>query len=179
AIPPNQVHEVAHEQAINIGNTTVKSWHTPGHAVHHIAWQLDQHLFAGDVAGIRIENGMVVPPCPPPDIHVEDWQHSLKVIRDLTLTDMYLTHFGKVTDIDPHLKALEENLLTWARWVKPHFEAGKKPVEVVSAFQQFVREELIKNNVPQHLLGQYESANPAFMSVAGLMRYWKKKLQTT
>jgi hypothetical protein len=29
--------------------------------------------------------------------------------------------------------------------------------------------------VPESDMARYEAANPAFMSVAGLLRYWKKK----
>ena len=99
-------------------------WHTPGHAVHHIAWQIGDKLISGDVAGVRINLGFIVHPCPPTDINIEDWINSIKLIRKLNLSEIYLTHFGKITDIEYHLNRLENILLDWANWIKPHFEAN-------------------------------------------------------
>ncbi|MEL6822087.1 MAG: MBL fold metallo-hydrolase [Calditrichota bacterium] len=72
--------------AINIGDKRFIAHHTPGHAVHHIAWQCDDLLFAGDVAGVKIGSGPVVPPCPPPDINIEDWKTSIQRILKMDIS---------------------------------------------------------------------------------------------
>lgn len=174
-IPEDKLIKVEHGEAIQIGDTKVISHHTPGHAVHHIAWQIDEQLFCGDVAGVKIGDGIVVPPCPPPDINVEDWQESIKKIKAIAPKEIYLTHFGKVTDILPHLDALEKRLLAWANWMKPHFEAQNKPEDITPLFQEYVKQELLAAGIDQEGLAQYEGANPSWMSVAGLLRYWRKK----
>ena len=92
-------------EAFAIGERTFRAHHTPGHAVHHIAWQLDDQLFAGDVAGVRSGLGPVVPPCPPPDINVEDWQASIRKILALDLKEVHLTHYGTVREIEANLQA--------------------------------------------------------------------------
>lgn len=174
-IPADQITEVAHEAAFTIGDQIFKAWHTPGHAVHHIAWQLGENLFTGDVAGVAIAGGIVVPPCPPPDINIEDWHASTQLLRSLTVQRFYLTHFGPVEDLGPHLDQLDERLDRWANWMKPHFEAGNAVAEITPAFQQMVEQELIEGGIDAKGLAQYEAANPSWMSVAGLLRYWKKK----
>ena len=174
-IPVEQLHTVDDEVEITIGNITFKSWHTPGHAVHHIAWQVGDIVITGDVAGCRINNGPVIPPCPPPDINIEDWKNSIDKILTLQPTKMYLTHFGIVTDIEPHMQELKNRLDSWANWIKPHWEAGKKPQEVVADFSKFVRDDLISTGTSEEDAMAYETANPSWMSVAGLMRYWKKR----
>jgi len=148
-------------QSITIGDTEFISHHTPGHATHHIAWQVGKHLFAGDVAGVRINKGMVVPPCPPPDIHLEDWITSINLIRNLDIEHLYLTHFGKVEKIADHLDQLEFCLKTAIQ-------------EIIPQFQAYVANQLISYGIPEDGVKQYEAANPSWMSVAGLMRYWKK-----
>lgn len=178
-----QMHPIPEEQVVicedqteyTIGNTVIKGWHTPGHAVHHIAWQMGGKLFAGDVAGCKINDGIVVPPCPPPDINIEDWQASIKLIKGLELEEMYLTHFGKITDIHSHLDELENRLLGWANWMKPHFEQKTEVKDILPLFIEYAAQELRDNGVDEVGIKQYEAANPAWMSVAGLMRYWKKK----
>ncbi len=175
-IAESQLQVVEHGETFSIGEVTLRGWHTPGHAVHHIAWQIGDALICGDVAGVRIGNGIVVPPCPPPDINIEDWQESLRLIRGLQVRKLYLTHYGVFTDVDAHLSDLEKRLLDYADWMLPYFEAHRSPQEVTPLFQQYVREALLKSGVKEEAqLVLYENANPSWMSVRGLLRYWEKK----
>jgi glyoxylase-like metal-dependent hydrolase (beta-lactamase superfamily II) len=174
-----QIHSPENGEGILIGDKLFVAWHTPGHAVHHIAWQVDDVLFAGDVAGVRIKNGIVVPPCPPPDINIEDWQASINLMRKLPLSKLLLTHFGEVEEVQNHLDLLEKILLDWANWILPYYETGQKVEAIVPLFEQYVAKTLIENGVLADDIPKYQSANPAFMSVAGLMRYWHKKKSLT
>jgi glyoxylase-like metal-dependent hydrolase (beta-lactamase superfamily II) len=174
-IPEAQIHTPAHGETLTIGEKTFTAWHTPGHAVHHIAWQLDDVLFTGDVAGVKIQTGVVMPPCPPPDINIEDWQASIALMKSLTIKELVLTHFGSITSVNEHLDALEAELLAWANWMKPHHESQTPQEIIIPLFQNFVANRLAANGIATADIPKYEKANPAFMSVAGLMRYWKKR----
>ncbi len=175
-IPSQQLKTVAHEEILTIGDVTLKALHTPGHAVHHIAWKIGNEIITGDVGGVKINDGVVVPPCPPPDINVEDWQNSIRILRDENATALYLTHFGRVSDIYAHLTQLEAQLLDWANWMKPYYEAQTDPATVTTKFQAYVKTQLINSGIQSELeLEKYEKANPSWMSVSGLMRYWKKR----
>ncbi|MEM1137921.1 MAG: MBL fold metallo-hydrolase [Bacteroidota bacterium] len=174
SIPENKLHAVVDNTKLEIGGKQFIAHYTPGHAIHHIAWQLDNVLFTGDVAGVKIGNSIVVPPCPPPDIHIEDWQHSISKIRAMKVDTLYLTHFGLVTDKLKHLAQLEEMLLSWAFWIKPYFEREEHIQDVIPKFQDFVKDQLSSFGLDEIGIKKYEAANPSFMSVAGLMRYWKK-----
>ncbi len=176
-IPENQLQSPEHGEKIKIGGVTFSAWHTPGHAVHHIAWQVEDALFTGDVAGVKISDCIVEPPCPPPDINLEDWRASIQLIRSLKLNALYLTHFGKVENITSHLDELEHRLADWAEWIKPRWEQGEQPEQVVPEFQEYVAQQLKAEGASEELIQQYEAANPSWMSVAGLMRYWKKKTE--
>lgn len=160
-----------------LGANIFKATYSPGHAKHHVAWQLNNVLFTGDVAGICIKNGPVVPPCPPPDIHIEDWIESIqKIINIKEIDTYYLTHGGKVQNCVTHMKKLQNMLKAYANFMLPYYKADAKVHEVVQPFNNFVKELLLKNGATQNDLNTYESANPSFMAVAGLLRYWKKKL---
>lgn len=175
-IPAEQLVVTEHGKGYQASGQLFTAWHTPGHAIHHVAWQLGDVLFTGDVAGVKIGAGIVVPPCPPPDIQIEDWRHSIMLIRELPLKRLYLTHYGAIDEIGEHLDALEKRLGEWADWMRPYYEKGIQAAEVAPLFQEYVNAELRENGIEGEQLEQYESANPAFMSVAGLMRYWHKKL---
>lgn len=185
-IPEAQLHAPIHGETIAACGLHFTAWYTPGHAVHHIAWMLEDPMsavhhpsstviFTGDVAGVKIGDGIVAPPCPPPDINVEDWQASIQLLRELPVETLYLTHFGKISDKNAHLDALEQRLLDWAAWMKPYYMKQKPAAEIIPLFQEYIQAELAAAGIDEAGRKRYEAANPSFMSVAGLLRYWKKK----
>ncbi len=178
-IPQELLQTVEDQEVIKIGALEFKAWHTPGHAIHHIAWQLEDQLFAGDVAGVSIQKGFVVPPCPPPDINIEQWMDSIALIREMNPAKIYLTHFGLVEDNEIHLKGLEEQLVNWSEWIKPHWEAKAAVEEVIPKFQAYVAGQLAAVGIDEAGIQKYEAANPSWMSVSGLMRYWRKKAEAS
>ena len=176
-IPTEQLKTVEHGEKIPFGNSDIQAWYTAGHAVHHIAWQWADSLFAGDVAGVRIgETGVPMPPCPPPDIDVEAWDESIELMKNLSIKALYLTHYGIVTEVEKHLNSLSKMLHRWADWIRPHYEAGTPQAVIVPQFQAFIADLLAQHGIVGEQAAQYEGANPSYMSVAGLMRYWKLRL---
>ena len=175
-IPESQLQTVSHGEVLALGDLNITAWHTPGHAIHHTAWQLGEALFTGDVAGVKIKNGPVEPPCPPPDINLEDWKSSLALIRKINPARLYLTHFGVINQVEEHLDELEHYLDAWANWMLPKYQAQESPENITPMFQEFVKEQFKAARIDMDLLAIYEVANPSWMSVAGLLRYWHKKL---
>ena len=117
-----------------------------------------------------------MPPCPPPDIDIELWIKSLDLIRGLVLDSLQLTHFGTVNDIPSHLDQLQDQLISWSQWIKPYWEAQTPASEITKPFQDFVAKELMASGLSDAKIKIYETANPSWMSVYGLLRYWAKQL---
>lgn len=174
-IPLELLHSTEHNEIISIGDTSIKALHTPGHAVHHIAWKIGDNIITGDVAGCRIDEGIVVPPCPPPDINLEDWGKSIDILLNEKPKALYLTHFGEVKKVKKHLEALRSILWNWANFIKLYYDMGSSVEDVIPTFSDYTDEQLRKAGASEALIKKYSYANPAWMSVAGLMRYWKKK----
>ena len=175
-IPTEQLQIVADNEIIKIGDCDFKSIHSPGHAKHHTAWQLGNILFTGDVAGVRIDNGPILPPCPPPDIDIEEWVSSIdKCLAIGEVDTYYLTHGSKVTDIDYHMKKLKTLLWAQANFIKPYFDNQTPIKEIFKPFQKFIQEDLVAQGVPEKELARYENANPTSSNIYGLLRYWKVK----
>lgn len=177
AIAEDQVFEVEDGEILDFGNCHFKAIHTPGHAVHHIAWKLGDLIFTGDAAGVKIENGPVVPPCPPPDIHIEAWKTSLAKIKAEKPSFLYLTHFGVIENVDLHLDSVSYMLDDWSKWMKSRFEQGVPQADAVTDFITYTRQFLKTQSCHDSLIDVYEKANPSYMSVAGLYRYWKLKTE--
>lgn len=174
-IAGDRLKVVGHQEVLEIGGHRFVAHHTPGHASHHIAWQLGDAIFTGDVAGCKIENGPVVPPCPPPDIDIEAWKESISLLKTLSPKTLYLTHFGPIEAIDQHLGELEQMLDGWADWIKRQMTKGLDAQTMTPLFQAYTDQQLRDAGLRDDTIAQYEAANPAWMSVAGLMRYWKKR----
>lgn len=173
-ISPDQLISVEDGALIDADGVKFKAIYTPGHAVHHIAWQLDEVVFTGDVGGVKIGEGLVVPPCPPPDIHVADWLDSIEAIRKSGAERLYLTHYGPVDEVAEHLELLAACLQKYVDWMRPHALAGTLPEVIVPQFVEFVETDFRAAGMSEELIVSYRAANPAWMSVAGLLRYLTK-----
>jgi glyoxylase-like metal-dependent hydrolase (beta-lactamase superfamily II) len=176
-IPTPQLKECLDGEVLRFGDVEIKSLHTPGHAIHHIAWQYGDVIFTGDVGGVKISPGPVVPPCPPPDIHIEAWKTSISLLKTLNPKKLYLTHFGIVDHPVAHLNELEAMLDNWADWMKDYHENPADQKEVTQKFMAYTQGQLTSQGLDQEIIQRYEYANPSWMSVAGLLRYWKLKSQ--
>lgn len=176
-IAENQLIAVDDGDDIEIGSLKFKTHYTPGHAIHHNAYQLNDVVFAGDVAGIKIHNGPVVPPCPPPDIDLGAWKKSIEKLKAINPSKLVLTHFGSVENSEKHLDDLEIMLHNWANWMKMHFDKNANPDEITPKFIEYTNNQLRELGVSENDISRYDKANPSWMSVMGLLRYWKLKEQ--
>ncbi|HUH25309.1 MAG TPA: MBL fold metallo-hydrolase [Flavobacterium sp.] len=176
-IPENQLIAANDGDLIDFGDVQFKVIYTPGHAIHHNAYQLNDLIFTGDVAGCKIENGPVVPPCPPPDINIELWKQSLQKLRDANPKQLYLTHFAKHENPIELLNDLEKELDNWSTFIKPFYDAKTPTEEIIPKFMKFTSDAFKLKGLTEDEIQVYEYANPSWMSVNGLLRYWKLKEQ--
>lgn len=165
---------VEDRQIVSIGGLRLLALDTPGHAQHHYAYRLDQSIFTGDVGGVRIGRGPVVPPCPPPDIDLTAWRDSLRRLALERSERFFLTHFGEVSEVDTHLGMLERRLFEWAEWIRRELVKGHSREEIVRSFSGLSRSLLQAHDLDPDAQAEYELADPAWMSVDGLTRYWRK-----
>ena len=176
-VPAAQVRTVAHNEELNLDGCPMLAIHTPGHASHHVAW-LDQKanvLFAGDAAGMRVlEAPLIIPVAPPPDIQVELWYQSLERIAEQEADQLFLTHFGPVSDVQEHISDMRSRLYAWSRAVRATLDID---TDDQSRAAQFHEQEMRHTRalVPPHLLAPYTIMGQPESSWYGLARYWRKK----
>ncbi len=140
---------------------------TPGHAWHHVSFlDADGTLYAGDAAGVRIDAGtFVLPPCPPPELDLEAWEHTLAEIDKRAPERLALVHFGVFDDVQEHLASLRETLRRWAERV----EDGMDEATFVAAARYDVAQ------ADPDLTDDYDRAAPYWHHFRGLERYWRKR----
>ena len=106
AVPAEHVKILEDNEVVRVPPFEIRAIATPGHASHHHVYHWDDNIFGGDIAGVRIGNGPPIPPFVPPELHIESWRESIRKIRALNATNLYLPHFGKIHgSITEHLDA--------------------------------------------------------------------------
>ena len=139
--------------------------------------RIGDFAFMGDMGGIRIPGkNFVSLPAPPPEFDLENWQISLAMIRELELNRMFCTHFGVVDDVDLHIDRLISELNIVVEYVKKLVVEGLDRDAIVTRYVGWYRERAYSAGLLSDDLIKYETANPFFMSVDGIMRYMNKML---
>lgn len=173
-ISGERVRPVQDSGCLRLGGVAFQALETPGHAYHHHTWRIEGAIFTGDAGGVRIGGGPVFPPTPPPEIHAETWRRSISRLKGLRAHEIYLTHFGRFTDVANHLDELEARLLEWADWVRVRLCTGKALNAIVPEFEDYVTTSLNQAGLGDQEKREYELADPAWMNLMGLVRYCRK-----
>jgi glyoxylase-like metal-dependent hydrolase (beta-lactamase superfamily II) len=141
--------------------------YTPGHAQHHVSYLHEDSgtVYAGDVAGVRIGSGPIMPPTPPPDIDLDLWRTSLDTIEAWQPAALAITHFGAFDDTTWHLAQLREALDRVGAWSRDNDAAG---------FEEHVRA-WITERVGVEAAAAYFQGMPPDALYPGLARYWAKR----
>jgi len=153
----------------------IRAIETPGHASHHHVYVWEDNLFGGDIAGVRLGNGPPLPPFVPPELHIESWLESLEKIRAANPAKLYLPHFGLVPDsVSAHLDAMEGRVRRWSAWFLDRIRSGVDEQQLISAFADYEKAELLAEGADETLVHDYEAADPSYMAVPAALRYWRK-----
>jgi glyoxylase-like metal-dependent hydrolase (beta-lactamase superfamily II) len=146
--------------------------YTPGHASHHVSYlhEASGCAFTGDVTGVRIGDGPVLVPTPPPDIDLQAWRASLDLVERWRPRSLALTHFGAYDDVSGHLAALREHI--------DQVEAMAGDLDVAS-FVSAIRARVAGSGntdaaAGSGTAGAYEHAMPLQQSFEGLARYLRR-----
>jgi glyoxylase-like metal-dependent hydrolase (beta-lactamase superfamily II) len=166
------MHPVPEERLrVLSGGERIGPWrveYTPGHASHHVSYLHEDSGIAlvGDVAGCRIGDGPILPPTPPPDVDLEAWHRSLRVVSEWSPSRLAITHFGTWDDVPSHLATMHDALDRWAE-VSQRTDEG----EYAAAVEHEMRSKTSDPAVAEAFLG----AMPPKMLWAGWARYWASK----
>lgn len=160
----------------------ITAWDSPGHARHHLAYQIGDELLCGDVAGVKLPleghgelssekppSAYLSVPAPPPEYEREVWLATIAKLEKLPVERLFLTHFGPHEQPQQHWAELKRRVNEVAEFVHERLDWDR--LKLIEAYGQWQRPEF----PDQVSFDRYEQANPFFMSVDGLLRYWKKR----
>jgi glyoxylase-like metal-dependent hydrolase (beta-lactamase superfamily II) len=152
------------------GGETIGPWrveYTPGHASHHVSYLHEPSgtAFVGDVGGVRVEGGPIIPPTPPPDIDLELWHASLDTVATWQPERLAVTHFGSYDDVGHQIASMHAALDRWgalARQTDAHSFAAAMIDEMGRAPDAIATQAFLQAMPPETLW-------------PGLDRYWSKQ----
>ncbi len=176
-VPEEQIHIPVDGQPLTIGEHTFVPLDTPGHARHHFAywWPEQGVLFTGDIGGVRLPGARHIRlPMPPPEFHLEQWRASLERLRSVRARWLVPTHFGPFEDVDWHLERLATLLDDVEALLKRVMPQEPDEAALRQILDAWVAEWNRRDGVDEALHQAYETANPTWMSAAGVRRYWRK-----
>lgn len=176
-VPRDQLRALGEHTRLSFFGRHIDAYHTPGHASHHVVFTLDgEVLFAGDVAGVRPPGVPYVRvPAMPPELHIEQWQRSVELVRSLRPRRLVLTHFGPLDGaIDPHLDAVQRQLQTWGDAVLEGLRQGLGTDEMVRRLEALEAEEVRALGAGPEALEPFELVTPVRLVLEGYRRYWTR-----
>lgn len=176
AVPTSNLIVLRGGERIEAGGRTFDVAYTPGHAAHHVSYfdPSSRVAFVGDTAGVCVDGGYVLPPTPPPDIDLDLWRRSVDVIEAWSPDTLFLTHFGPVTDVRPHVRALLANLQATAERVRLSLSEVGSDEDRTRRFVAWLRRE-VRRGMSESQAASYESAAPFDLVWLGLARYWRTR----
>jgi glyoxylase-like metal-dependent hydrolase (beta-lactamase superfamily II) len=176
--PAENVTAVKDGDKIEVAGLQFTAINTPGHAWHHHTYRLEDIGFTGDAAGIRLKtSGLVDLPAPPPEFKLEIWQATIERLLAQNFSAIYPTHFGRTEDVRGQLEALRALMDESAEFVRLRMVTGEERDAIVADYIAWNHERMHAHGLSDYAIEQYNAANPLSMSVDGIMRYWRKKLQ--
>jgi glyoxylase-like metal-dependent hydrolase (beta-lactamase superfamily II) len=155
------------------GGETIGPWrveYTPGHASHHVSYYHEPTAtaFVGDVGGVRVEGGPIIPPTPPPDIDIELWHASLDTVAAWEPERLAITHFGSYEDVREHLATMHEALDRWAALARETTRESYAAAMVAE----------MEHAPDATAMQAFLQAMPPDTLWPGLDRYWSKKAES-
>ena len=107
-VPPERVIAVEDGQTFHLGTRPLTIWHSPGHARHHVVIHdpAAGAVFTGDTIGISYREldvagrASVIPTTTPSEFEPEALHASIERILAAGPTAAYLTHFGRVRELE-------------------------------------------------------------------------------
>jgi glyoxylase-like metal-dependent hydrolase (beta-lactamase superfamily II) len=180
-VPESQMVSLSDGTEIQIGSLVFRSFDTPGHANHHLAYLLDKICFSGDVGGVRITTSgrrHLRIPMPPPEFHLLKWRTSIDRLKTESISKIATTHFGIYDDVDWHLDAVLSELDAAEKWMKEVMPMDLDIEDLRYEFINWIKQKSLLSGVQETTLDAFEKANPSGMSADGMKRFWDKYINS-
>jgi glyoxylase-like metal-dependent hydrolase (beta-lactamase superfamily II) len=171
-IPESRIISAENGFKLELGLSSLKALHTPGHAPHHITWINDKSAFVGDSLGLWYPKiGKAFPVTPGYYRHDLAIQ-SISLMSELELDELFYTHFGPRMS-EGALKQTLNEFKDWMRIVEDGIEQNLNSQEILDIL--FLTQDGLKLTDIKHGIHQ---RNTHLGSVEGMMNWAMRNNET-
>ncbi len=123
---------------------------TPGHARHHFCVfdEISEGFFTGDSFGLSYrelddtDGAFILPTTSPVQFEPDAWQNTLTKMLSFKPKNMYVTHFGRVTEIDRLANDLRNDIQHYADVARSNATAGDRRDKILNALKDHLNKRL-------------------------------------
>ncbi|MCB1279644.1 MBL fold metallo-hydrolase [Prosthecobacter sp.] len=173
--PAGLVIPLQDEERVKFGDVEVVAWNTPGHARHHHAFVIGDVCFTGDVAGARLENNHYISvTAAPPQFDPDAYIHSVDRLAAAGFKSLYLTHYGRVDDVEWHLATYRARINEVYARVAADYRSGVSEEDNRRRYAADEHEIAMRAGGDEALWQKCESANLTAMCADGVRLFCEK-----
>lgn len=169
--PPERIRP-AETLLLDLGKDVIlEALETPGHSPDHVSFwdRRSGGMFLGDAACLYMPRyDLLLPVTPVPTYNLETHRATFAMLRQLDISRLYITHYGRHDNVAEILRLGEEKLDELVRIIDDAIAAGEDDVPTLNA--RWLR---YSPDAPGWLIAQSWGE----MSIAGMLRYQKKRQQ--
>ena len=155
---------------------------TPGHAVHHVSYQTDKYLFAGEAAGVYMalpRNRFYLRPATPPRFFLDIALQSMDALIACHPRAICYAHFGINEDAPVMLKKHRSQLLLWGKVIEDEIKNGHSKDPINTCIQRLLEEDPLMAAFDQLTPGEKERERYFLRnSISGYIGYLSSKKST-
>lgn len=178
--PSERLRAIGDGDEIDLGDRSIRSLSTPGHASHHVALMdsATGGVFVGDALGVFLPDVSVLRPAtPPPEFDPELAVRSIERIAALDPSSLLFSHFGPASEIEHLCNLAIRRLRRWTSIVEETMRETDELGSVVQALREGTRRELNPAGSAgrESIAERYELLSSYEMNALGIMRYLRKR----
>ena len=184
-IDEQRVIVAENEDEIKLANRTLKFLDTPGHARHHFCVydKTSEGFFTGDTFGLSYkeldneDGAFILPTTTPVQFEPDAWQKTLTRMLDHQPQNMFLTHFGRITEIDRLATQLREGIDEYSNIAKNCINDENRAQIIKEKITEHLQTKLRKR-YPENEIAKYTELfdSDLDLNAAGL-EVWLKRLE--
>lgn len=150
----------------------VVGWHSPGHARHHVAWELDGQMFTGDTAGARLPGSSYLSvTAAPPQFDPAAYDLTLERLAERDPQRLWLTHGGPFEDAGDHLRRYRRKVAGLFAEVKAWRHSGLDDAAVRERYHDRERRMAVDEGLTVKDWQAMELMNPTALSTDGMLLF--------
>ncbi|MEM7402005.1 MAG: MBL fold metallo-hydrolase [Pseudomonadota bacterium] len=170
---------------INLDDRTLKFLDTPGHARHHFCVydKKSESVFTGDTFGLSYRQldsdagAFILPTTTPVQFEPDPWYTSLDKILDHKPKNIFLTHYGRITEVERLEQELRQDIAKYVEITKQYLNVEDSENKIRNEINDYLKQRLSKNYKNEKIEYSVKFLQPDISLNAAGLKIWLSRLE--